>query len=542
MSIAVFLSIAAIGVQPVIAAPGVPPVTIGNPDAHARLAVQFLSTWDKGALGHGQFIPEDWPYIWFFSYYHVSDEKELLAHKRDLTYLINATSFNARQRLNEVPGSFGRLFWIDYRLLGWNPVGLRAVAERCPFFVDDAINHEHFAFLNAVFGLKSSGKKLLNIVRGDWLEREIVETERSPTYYDLLFGRQRYGDVCYDGVPRKGGSWQWVENKRGFVAPNFPRNLTDWDQAFGVDQVQKFARDQRIDVDFGAIIEGNTDNPKTGSIVALNNRLVANLTDGIGLSMKTFDTKKTAGLKDYSETLIYRNQKFYKGNGAQADFDAHELIHYLPNGLIAGLLTGGDENRVEVADPRVAQHTQNKRANIGVRNPGDCMDCHGRSGGFIFSKDMLAESLAQKIKIKYKDPEQLANTERFFLSWQRKVKGYQDTYEDTVAYLTKGPDDKSLTGALMSTELVRLRDQYDDPLTPEISAAELGVTKETLFQLCRELIQKYPESQNDQSGVFMRGNRAKRLVQGLPVPRTVWDNDLYPSLQILRSQRVKEKN
>jgi hypothetical protein len=184
--------------EPAVNAPGIPPVTILNPDVSARLAVQHLSTAD-GKFGHHEYTQEDWPYIQFFSFYR-TPEKLLPIHKKLLNVWVHQLSFEQQVSLpREVPGSQGRLVWVDIRNYGWNRPAVQAVAEREPYFQEPWVNHEHAEFLRRAAYARNSKKALRKkvfhaqgVMRGDWFMRETGESDRSPSYYDLLFARFRF--------------------------------------------------------------------------------------------------------------------------------------------------------------------------------------------------------------------------------------------------------------------------------------------------------------------------------------------------------------
>jgi hypothetical protein len=557
--------------EPAVNAPGLPKTEIGNPDLAARLAVQHLSTAD-GKFGHHEYNQEDWPYIQFFSFYR-TPEKLLPIHRKLLNVWIHQLSFEQQISLpREVPGSHGRLVWVDIRNYGWNRPAVQAVAEREPYFQEPWVNHEHAEFLRRAAYVRNSKKALRKqvfhaqaVVRGDWFMRETGESDRSPSYYDLLFAGFRFpkgqrvetrvkrvqvpeyfkedehwpgGVDPRDGKYYKPGNYKvekvrykWVDrylDKENDVFVDFPKNVDQWDQAFGIDKIRDYAREVRRDSDFGGIVEGSADKPKEGSIVAGHNRLIVVREGPNGAAMRTFDVFETSGDRDYTEKLIFKNGRFVKGNGADAVFDAGELIYYLPNGGIAGFLIDGKGNRAEIAATKAANATHDKRNNPGVRNIMDCQMCHAPAGGFIMPPNFLREWKDIGGVLGFKSPEKRNRVDGFFDRWQGRVKGYRERYENLIAECTKDPakpDDKGWTGSKFAEELQAFRDQYDDPLSKEDVLAEVGV----------------PEKEYREMARLTGDYRPISVLKGKTIPRTTFEKDVFPKLQLIREMLVEER-
>lgn len=491
------------------AGPVVPPP---SPDAHVKLA-----------LGHVALLPEaDRPYTRYLSFWAVP-APALRDYRRLLSWWVHQLTFETAVSVpREVSGSDGRLVALDLRDYRWNADAWEAVATRDPYTREPWVGFRAAEQLRRETGhretrpARDGTKPVLALVRADWLLRETLETGRSPAYYDLLFARQRFGDLSWrDG-------WRFARGTArasGFVDRDFPRDEDDWNAAFGIDLVKAFARKTQIDLDFGAVAAGNRDDPQRGSIVALNNRLIVTLQGPFGGAMKTFDASETAGDKDYSETLIFANRKFRRGQGARAVNDGGELLAYLPNGGQAGLLINAVGKRVEVAATNLANDTADRRPNPGVRNYGSCITCHGGAGGFIVPRDLIQEGLEAGIDRKFRDREQRNRVRGFFLGWQKRVKAYQEPYEDLIARTAEG-----WTGADVAAAVLDVRHDYDDPVGPEQATRELGVAEPVLKWLAVRVGGK---------GGSGRNQRAQSLVQGSLVPRVAFEKDLYPQLGLL---------
>jgi hypothetical protein len=526
------------------APPPSPPV---SPQEHINRALAHVVTVNKG----------DVAYVRYVSFWDVP-EKDLWAYARFLPWWLNQMSFERAPGLvRPVEGTNGRLWWIDLRDFGWNRRAWDSVAARDPFAREPWVFHRPAEALRQAVHTGPAKPSLdetiplLALVNGSWLLRETLETRRSASYYDLLFAHQRFpggddrtswrtewrtvyhggGDYRYpddSGRVSKGvraGTYQ-VELRfrehgtghKGFV--DFPRDVQDWEKAFGIDKLRAFAKETRIDLDFGAVVAGGRDDPDRGSIVALNNRLLVIYQGPLGWAMRTYDVGETSKDKDYSETLIFKGGKFYKGDGADAVFDAGELLAYLPNGGQAGLLINGQGKRIEVAGADFANDTADKRLNQGVRNYGSCITCHGGGGGFIVPRDVEEEDRRAGIKRKFKDKEQAKRYAAFFEEWTDEAKGQTLRYERLVRKTTQHPYDdgaKAWTGSDVAKVTGQLRDAYDDPVNAERGARTLGVPLPVFKYLCSR-------SPNQ---------RPLQLLQGRSIPSVTWEKDTFRQTGLL---------
>jgi hypothetical protein len=539
-----------------VRAPGVPPVQVLNPDVHIRLAAQFVATAEDFKSPTGEIIPghhafgtADLPYVRFVSFWDATDDDLDLCVRLIDWWLHQMTFVQAVKPLREVPGSEGRLFWLDMRHKGWNAIAWQAVAEREFYLVEPGIDHQQAEYLRQkvcapVSAAAKEGRRIAApggqtkvqlilpaeaIVSGRQLLRDTFETDRVDSYYDLLFARQRFGDrEWWPGGPWNGKDYSpgWYRKKdSGFVHKNFPRDVNDWDKAFGIDVIRDFGRSSKVDLDFGGVVEGGQDNPRSGSAVSLHNRLVVTFQGPFGGASRTFDVLETSGVRDYSESLIFAGQKFIKGEGAKAVFDAGELLYYLPNGGQAGLLINAQGKRIEAAANNVALDGADTGMDKRVRNMGSCLECHAPAGGYILPRDLVSEGMQQGISYKFKNPEQLDRLLGFVKIYKKRVEGYQGPYLDLLAELTKGRgEDKApgWNGAQVGKQVEHLRRSYDLPLDLDAAAREMGMPPDAL----KRFLAKSPF------------NRANQLLHGRPVPRRVWERDLYPNLQILRAAEV----
>jgi hypothetical protein len=585
--------------------PGVPPATIANPDLHIRAAAAYVATAEdfkspdgKLVKGHGAFITEDMCHIRFVSFWNV-DEKYLPTVRCLFNWWIQQMSFNTHVELpKEVPGTSGRLLWLDLRDYKWNAAAWQAVTERERYICEPWVDHEQAEYLRrrlvAPLSSKASkGREVAEgagkvrtelilpagtVVSGIQFLRDTLETDRTPSYYDLLFAEFRYKGVSVEGgaverpttavVPANGSFWrdggdgkayqlragesfpigvrilQWKGNKwHDYKVPeavqrelpqgkiestftNFPANLDDWEKAFGVDKVREHMRERKIDLDFGSIVDGGEDVPGKGSMVALRNRLLVTVVGPTGAHMETFDVLEASGIKDFSEATIFGGKKFRAGRGAVAKRDAGEILTYLPNGGQAALLIDANNNRVETAGNNIALDGGATGMDRRVRNAGSCVVCHAPSGGWIPPNDVIREGLEKGVRYKFKDREQENRFKGFIVDQSKRMKAYTEPYLDLVEKTTrKDSKGKGWTGAQLAKEVEGFRRYYDQPLDLKTAAAEVGMPEADLAGLL----------------VKMPFNRGQRLARGLVVPRRTWEVDLYPNVQILRQAEMDTK-
>lgn len=420
-----------------------------------------------------------------------------------------------------------RMLRVDLRDYRWNAAAWAAVAAREPYTREPEVSPETAQSLRLLAGVRQDPKTLAVdvVVRGDWLVRETMESDRSTSYYDLLFANQRFkggaakdaeGKVEFDhpggrytspttGVTQelKAGRY-WHAVKKTSAAPvafvDFPKNLKDWDEFFGVTAVKELLAKQQINVENGAVVAGSSDDPKNGSIVARNNRVVFILPIPTGVALQTFDAKRTAGDTDYLENA----PDVAVGN---IKSDAGELLASLPNGGQAGLLIDGQGNRAEVAPTTFAHNKADPRF-VDVRTMMGCVTCHAPTGGFIPPRNLVPEILADGVEVKIKDREVRNRVRAFYLDWDDKVKGWQRPYEKLITRTTATvKEPKGLTPAKLVAEFLAYRNWYDDPVSLEQAVRELGGKPDPAR--------------------FTGKARIVGLIRGRAVPRQAWESDVY---------------
>lgn len=543
-----------------------------NADYHCKLAAWHLAV---------NVSEKDWPFVKFISWYNTK-ASVLKNRQKAMCWWIQQMSFSSRPyKPSVVPKSSGRLWAIDLRDYRWNNAAWESVAQNSPYFQEPWIDNKTAVFLRNVAGgvpLENSKKlaekeryPIITIVRADWLFRETIETERSKAYYDLLFARQRFkvgkvkkavGEQKWRTETRtvyhSGGDYVYPDDTGRIsrnVAPgryevelrfkvkkevfkkvdkvefvDFPRNLDDWNDAFGVTEITKFLAKEKINLKRGAVVAGSLDDPKSGSIVARNNRVTETIRGPFGHAMRTYDVANTAK-NDFLETspdvAIGKNK-----------FDAGEALAYLPNGGQAGFLFNAKGERIEVAATTFAHNKIDNRY-VDVRTMMGCVGCHAPDAGFIPPRNLVKEMLKAGVTIKIKDKEKRNAFEEYFLGWEKQIKQAQEPYLELLKYCTTEPvpayfavmlasNDTSPAvklaitkeietrvagwdGTRLQQEFFAFRNEYDDPVTMETAALEVGIPKD----LFGTLIVKSPTA------------RLNLMVRGKSMPRSIWERDHF---------------
>lgn len=546
---------------------------------YVSLAAQWLKGGYLGEDGLPSFPAHDLPYIRFLHWQGVPDAA-LMDWQRVMCWWMNQLSFEQALAMpHAVPGSDGRLWWVDLRDYRWNAAAWSRVASREPYTQEPWVAHADVEYLQTTLGIYPVNTKdsypVDAVMSAPWLFRETIESDRSQSYYDLLFGAQRFLGSYSGGkfetytekitVNHTGGDYIYPDDS-GRIAKNvqpgtyevhlekkrqvtgkgsaatfrdFPKNLKEWESAFSVDVAKAFAKQQYLNLDFGAIVEGGADNPAGGSIVALHNRLLVTTQGAIGLNMQSFDVFQTAGERNYIEDAPNLPGKVAANT---IRFDAGELLSYLPNGGQAAFLIDGKGNRAEIAANKAAFDSSDKRLNPGVRNPGSCVVCHAPSNGYIMPDSLVKKYKDAGIETKIYDRELFNRFKGFYFRWEHKIKAGQTPYGMLVADATtprfdiadqvriklgwlKAP--KTWDGSMLAKTFQANRDYWDNPVTAEQACLEWGISMEAL----KRMVKLSPRAMTNGLGV------------GMAVPRQAWEvtadgiNSVYREGQLIMAAK-----
>lgn len=522
-----------------------------QPQAPAIASVQYhaeLAAWHLSV----NVSERDWKYTKFLSWYAYPETK-LADAKKLMCWWIHQLSFSQnRKKPLDVPNSGGLLQVIDIRDYNWNTFAWEKVASEEPYFQEPAIDNKTAVFLRSTAGgmglqdarkLAEKGKyPVVTVVWAPWLFRQTIETDRSTAYYDLLFAQFRFKakkvvntdgwEVIEKRVYHPGGDFHYPDDsgrisrnlaagwyrpdlkfkKKGelvstneFEFVDFPRNLDDWNDAFGITETAAFLKKRKLNLKHGAVVAGSLDDPVKGSIVARSNRVIEIIRGPIGYNMRTFDVASTAKndfLETSPEVVV-----------AEIPFDAGEALSYLPNGGQAGLLFNAQGTRIEKADTAFAHNKVDPRY-VDVRTMMGCVVCHGPDGGFIPPQNLIEDLQHAGVTVKIKDRNQRNLYEAFFLGWQKQIDLATGPYLDLLTSCTveqNNPDDKGWDGTTLVKNYLELRNWYDDPVTPAQAALEMGMPLEAFKQVA----------------VKSGSARLAFAVQDVSMPREVWEKTRY---------------
>lgn len=468
-----------------------------TPDGQVRLAISYLSR-----------LPlQDRPYQWFLSWLG-TPASVLTERQQTLSFWLPSMSRESGVEFaREVPGSDGLLWVLDIRDFGWNEGSRRAVALREPYFREPWVGHEAAEALRHEIGAIVDNKTyhVEGVVRADWLFRETAETDRSQSYYDLLYTRERFGKrEWWSGDSQYKRGWYFKgANEGGKVDANFPRNERDLEKLLGVDVIADLLRKNYLGQEHGAVVE------EGASIVARQNRLIWRIPGLTGAYYKTFDVLKGDGRRDYVE----RNPELPEDVAAnRMVFDAGEIIFVLPNKAQGYLLINQKGDRIESADNKAAIDSTDPR-DRRVRTPGSCVGCHGQ--GINTPENIVEANLRGGLDTKFYEKAKARDTRAFYLGWERKLKGDQDNYTE---YVKATCGRKSEANA---TAFLQARNAYDAPVDLKQACAETGLTEQQL----RYIGQKTPHA------------RLLMLLRGRTIPRAVWEADTYRETMLLSVSR-----
>ncbi len=388
----------------------------------------------------------------------------------------------------------GILYMIDLRNYGWSPSAFTTVARREPYFREypfgpvstrlSKLAHEEIHIIR-----DPDAPHADFIVRADWFFRETFESDRSPSYYDLLYARFRFKVAEKDG-----------HRLTSFV--DFPKNEAEFEKLYAVDKFREHLAEFKIDTRHGAVVEGME---KGVSFVARQNRLIERVITSMGSYYKTYDVKETTGKRDFAETL---HKNF--------EFDAGEILTDLPAGGMAALLVDAKGNIVQIADNRFATDNGDMKYDARVRTPGSCFICH--ESKYIKPTNLIEQILDKRIKINFKKKDDEIAAKGFFLDWVDKLEYEQTRFEKFLAK-TSG-----LKAGVNAAALKEWRDEYDAPVDLATAARE--------SYLSIEQFKKVVESSTKV--------RIHMLVRGEKIPRKTWEVDGYKEVMLLKAV-YKEK-
>lgn len=551
-------------------------VPVESPVGQLRLAVEDLSL---------RVNPAESVFTRYVSIFNVPKESRP-NWRRSFRLVLNKTSM-ARVPVPEfeVPGSDGTLFRLNVATApNWTRVAWALVADRDYLFREvpfGPLPHRETQYGRLVTGAQQNPKTFAAgfLLNGPQLFRDLLESDRAASSYDLLYGLERHpdpdagdkfvavGDAGPEPVrpaarPWAGGVWpldgkvypagafEWVPQaeldawkkahaawsekarpKTGRVLParpvsvadagkgkaNFPETGVEFERKWGAEVGKDELAKLLIDPRVGGIAAGRESDDKTGSFVALHDRAIRLVQTRFGWAGRTYDVFENTGDKDH----LSRFREIALGD---AKADGGELLASLPNGGQASLLVNGEDKRVEIAATTLAQIFSDKidTRYRDVRNgaAGSCFGCHGVSNGFIPFVERFKEMVEKGVKANVYDPVEAQKVTDFYFGLERQIKGWQNPYASFLEVTTRDGKGKSWTGAEAWVQVRGFRDAYDAPVTLEVAAVEVGLPVEVLRQ-------RIMGPREGQGAVEARLNQ---LATGQKVPRRTWERDTFSQL------------
>lgn len=507
-------------------------VPIRCPQGQLALAVTDLAT---------QVPVEEAPFIKYLSFIAVPPKEADAVFEFVFRFALNHTSgAKSLVRIEPVPGSAGTLARLNIRHVpNWTRAAWEVVGNRDYLFREPLLPHRETQFLRLATGVKQDAKTLaaVSLINAYQLFREMIEADRSPTYYDLLYGDRRHPDgaVQFQAVPKpveagpepvkpaeidwEGGIWpldgqfyakgafkytkksaleQWekdhaawklkkasadlvvipVANVAGKGDANFPAKGADFEKRWGGEVNAADIKNFLVDPRFGGIATGRDNDRKNGSFVAGSDRAIqivgSSLTPG-GWVARTHDVFANAGDKDHMERFL----QIARGD---AKADGGELLASLPNGAQAALLVNEKDERVEIANSKLAQvHGEIDPRFKDVRTVMSCVVCHGASNGFISFNEAVQKSIRAGLQAKQFDAAVERELTDFYTRWERGIKMMQEPYRLFLLDITATKENpQGWTAAQMVKEFLKARDEYDDSVNLDTAARELGLDRKEL--------------------------------------------------------------
>lgn len=411
-------------------------------------------------------------------------------------------------RPQAVPQTDNRLFWIDLRWFNWTVDAWERVSLEDPYFREPLVPSDSKG-LHYMKSLIGNG-----VIRGGWFlyyaadATQFLKANQTKAdnafYYILLYAsnfsvtkvKERQKKLWKGGTDSRGntfpaGTPYEVEVEVEKKTPGkVPQNVQEFQKFWRIDQALKDARD--FNADRGAVVD------EKESIVAYQNRVMHRVRTNLGTYWRSYDVFRSVGDQDFLEALPIPPKKFDAGEHIFQDPKGAQY-YFLSNGTAQG------EDRVEFGDPRVVRD-QMSGEKLVVITAKSCVSCHER--GIIPIRNEALELGDVGAKLKAKDPYEYAKLKAFyFQNLQRLVKIDQDEYVEFIRQCN------GLTPEENAVQFQRLRTWYIAPLNVHQAAREVGAVDTKEFM--------------DAVQIGTKGRIGRLILDGKPIPRTVWEYGGY---------------
>lgn len=411
---------------------------------------------------------KDQPYIRYFDLSQASAQ-HLPKLQAALKFWVNSLSRAPYISIpQEVPGTGGRMYWVDIRWYRWTPEAWEKVAELDPYFREPVIpSHGSIAKLRVVAGNA--------VVRADWfiyvssdttslLDIAEARDDDSP-YYTLLYASDK------------------IERNGKLVPVGAPKNSAEFAKLWEVD----FDVLKRHPVERGGVVDTHK------SSVSFSNRFLWRVRSVIGAYYQTFDVLRPIREQDFGEALI------------PTKYDASELIFQDQKGLQYYLLTNGNGERVEFGDPRVVRDGQGDHRGVVV-TAMSCVICHAE--GIRPFKDDVKLSLSKGLNLKFKNKEEEERFRVLYLqNFEQLIARDQENYAEAIQKCN------GMTPAENARNFKDVIDTYLAPLDLAQAAFECGTTP-------TELKAALTISAKRRLGEMV-------AAEPNPIPRINWEQELF---------------
>lgn len=382
--LAVFIALAFSGgveAQDLPAEVGVPPVQVQiinlQESIQAELDnMEFVeSTWEKLKTPTTEVVdailflddnvvPEDQPYIRFFTTYAVptEDMRKDVEHALSFTLhsLIGAASTTSFSNSGgyypvsefRVPGS-QTLYWIDIRNFNWTPQTMEVISQEDAYFVEPLVEHEKSSLLRLMSGN--------SVLRADWFVYAATNTQLQR---DAKIPFSIYETLLYANTKR-------------------PTVLEDFRLRWGFERTKAKA--------FGATFNALVTRSKN---VAFHNRILEGAPSYLGWYYETYDVLHQRGNRDYVEnfpTIITTGVAIRDAGEAFTSNSLQLQVYALFGSNKEGTLPNGQETIVTVADAGAARHMTDVLGDARVIVARSCFDCH--AGGPLMPENTIREFL-----------------------------------------------------------------------------------------------------------------------------------------------------
>lgn len=311
---------------------------------------------------------------------------------------------------------------------------------------------------------------------------------------------------------------------KGKVIKDFPENLQQFQDRWGRTANRAFLDGQKIFVNKGAIVAGKYNDPKRGSYVAYNDRIIeienGEFNNGGG-NMSTRDFDRTSRRKNPAnlptETAL-----------GLLEEDAGENLFTLPNGLQAALIHGAapERKRVDHADSKFVHASLDPRDVTIWDGYSSCAICHARFGGVLEpSNNRVNEAKAKGVRLNFLNKNDQLVTESFFNLEEYRLEQIRMPFREAVKKATSIADAPPWNGVQLAEATVSFIGWYNQPIDIYQASAELGVPPLVTLLACAQVLGDQGKKA-DNIGNF----GSKALFVDFPIGRAEFDDDVFPEL------------